>query len=51
MPENVVMQPAEDGLIVSRKSIATARSRAEQPSDGDDGCGSHASVCAIPSWR
>ncbi|MGW3122190.1 hypothetical protein ACWDBW_34525 [Streptomyces sp. NPDC001107] len=34
MPENVVMKPAEDGLIVSRKSIAAARSRAEQPSDG-----------------
>jgi hypothetical protein len=34
MPENVVMQPTEDGLIVSRKSIAAARSRAEQPSDG-----------------
>ncbi|MFF3845770.1 hypothetical protein [Streptomyces sp. NPDC002328] len=34
MPENVVRQPAEDGLIVSRKTIAAARSRAEQPSDG-----------------
>lgn len=34
MPENVVIQPAEDGLIVSRKSIAAARARAEQPSDG-----------------
>ncbi|MFF3918310.1 hypothetical protein [Streptomyces sp. NPDC001852] len=34
MPENVVMEPAEHGLIVSRKSIAAARSRAEQPSDG-----------------
>ncbi|MER7403879.1 hypothetical protein ABT373_15635 [Streptomyces sp. NPDC000070] len=34
MPENAAMQSAEDGLIVSRKSIAAARSRAEQPSDG-----------------
>ena len=34
MPEKVVMQPAKDGLIVSRKSIAAARSRAEQPSNG-----------------
>ncbi|EKX65941.1 hypothetical protein STRIP9103_03431 [Streptomyces ipomoeae 91-03] len=34
MPENVVMQPVEDRLIISRKSIAAARSRAEQPSDG-----------------
>ncbi|MEU8652771.1 hypothetical protein [Streptomyces sp. NPDC048737] len=34
MPENAAMQPADDGLIVSRKSIATIRSRAEQPSDG-----------------
>ncbi|WP_281250185.1 hypothetical protein [Streptomyces monashensis] len=34
MPENTVIQPVEDGLIVSRKSIAAARSRAEQPSDG-----------------
>ncbi|WP_260859700.1 hypothetical protein [Streptomyces cupreus] len=34
MPENAAIQPAEDGLIVSRKSIAAARSRAEQPSDG-----------------
>ncbi|MGW7384591.1 hypothetical protein [Streptomyces sp. NPDC054794] len=34
MPETVVIQPVEDGLLVSRKSIAAARSRAEQPSDG-----------------
>ncbi|WP_279616744.1 MULTISPECIES: hypothetical protein [Streptomyces] len=34
MPENAVMQPAEDGLIVSRKFIAAARSRVDQPSDG-----------------
>jgi hypothetical protein len=34
MPETVVIPPAEDGLLVSRKSIAAARSRAEQPSDG-----------------
>ncbi|WP_277816009.1 hypothetical protein [Streptomyces graminilatus] len=33
MYENTATQ-ADDGLLVARASIAAARSRAEQPSDG-----------------
>ncbi|MFI2431511.1 hypothetical protein [Streptomyces sp. NPDC018693] len=34
MNENVPAATSGDGLLVARTSIAAARSRAEQPSDG-----------------